>query len=382
MKSEPSTAMLDAMLSFQRSVMDESFKAWNRVLAAPAVAEKSFQVHVSTTPHDVVMEKDELRLLHYRPIKKQAYLEPVLITYALVNRPYILDLQPDRSVVRQFLEKGFDVYLIDWGVPTAADRTMRLADYVAGSMRHIIEVVRRLNGVPHVNLLGYCMGGTMSTIFTTLYPDLVRNLMLMAAPIDFSGDECLLHLWTREDVFDVDRLIDAYGNCPATLLQSSFQLMKPVQNFVEKYITFSENMADPKFLENYFAMEKWTNDNIPVAGETFREFVKCFYQRNQLVKGEYKLDGKTVQLSRIECPLLLLTADFDHLVLPQSTLGIRPHVGSKDVTHLNIAAGHVGLAVGSKAHRDFWPKVSQWAADRSTPLNPTEPVATSTAQGV
>ncbi len=208
-------------------------------------------------------------------------------------------------------------------------------------------------------------------MFTALYPELIKNLTLMAAPIDFSGDECMLHLWTREEYFDVDRLIDAYGNCPATFLQSTFQLMKPVQNFIEKYVGFAENMDSDRFLENYFAMEKWTSDNIPVAGETFRQFVKCLYQRNQLVKGEFRLGNKLVDLKRIECPLMLLAAEFDHLVLPKSTFGIIPHVSSKEIEKKELRAGHVGLAVSSKAHKSFWPEAAQWLVEHSTAAKST-----------
>jgi polyhydroxyalkanoate synthase len=259
--------------------------------------------------------------------------------------------------------------LIDWGIPTAADRTMRLYDYVCELMKHVAAFVRTDAQQDQFHLFGYCMGGTMSTMFTALYPELVRTLTLLAAPIDFSGDEALLHLWTKEEYFDVDRLLDAYGNCPGSLLQGAFRLMKPVQNFVDKYFTFYENLHDDSYLENFFAMERWGQDNIPVAGETFREFVKYLYQRNQLVKGEFRLrHDLPIKLSRITCPLLLLTADFDHLVPPSSTLGIEPHVGSKDIKKMGIHAGHVGLAVSSKAHREFWPAAANWIAERSTKL--------------
>jgi poly[(R)-3-hydroxyalkanoate] polymerase subunit PhaC len=359
---------VDLMFDAQRRAVSESFKIWDRYRALPKVVDQCLHVKVGSTPHDIVYEEGTLRLLHYRNETGVQFQEPLLICYALVNRPYILDLQPQRSVVRQMLRRGFDVYLIDWGVPSAADRSMRLQDYICGLMKNVAEFVCRKADVPAFNLLGYCMGGTMSTIFTALYPELVRNLTLMAAPIDFSGDEALLHLWTREQHFDVDRLIDTYGNCPGSLLQASFKLMKPVQNFIEKNLGFFENMTDEHFVENFYAMERWGQDNIPVAGETFREFVKCFYQRNQLVKGEYRINDTPVKLDKIACPLLLLAAAFDHLVLPASTLGLAPHVRSKDLKQMTINAGHVGLAVSSKAHKQFWPEVADWIAERSTAL--------------
>jgi polyhydroxyalkanoate synthase len=364
------SATLDAVLAAQKAFLDESVKAWGRLAAWPKVVDRATHVRVGTTPNDVVYEEDSLKLLRYRNDTGVKYREPVLICYALVNRPYILDLQPERSVVRQLLRRGFDVYLIDWGVPTAADRSMRIEDYVCGLLKHVTEYVRRASGEPAFHLFGYCMGGTLSTLFTALEPDPVKTLTLLAAPIDFAGDDCLLHVWTQENVLDVDKLIDAYGNCPAPFLQSAFQMMKPVQNYYEKYYNFFDNMQDEKFLENYFAMEAWGQDNIPVAGETFREFVKCLYQRNQLVKGEYRLRGETVNLKRITCPLLLLTADGDHLVHPNSTRGILPHVGSTDTKAMSIHAGHVGLAVSSKAHRQFWPEAVNWIAERSTARAP------------
>jgi polyhydroxyalkanoate synthase len=355
------------MAEMQKTAIEESLKMWQRLCALPKLPERMMRVQVGDTPHDVVYEEDMLKLLRYRNSNIK-YKEPVLICYALVNRPYILDLQPERSVVRQLLKRGFDVYLIDWGVPTAADRTLRLHDYICGLMKDVAEFVREHSDSPTFNLLGYCMGGTMSTMFTALYPELVRNLVLMAAPIDFAADEGLLRIWTQEKYFDVDRLIDAYGNCPAPLLQGAFQVMKPVANYLDKHFSFWENVHDDAYLENFFAMERWGQDNIPVAGETFREFVKCLYQRNQLVKGEFRLGAEEVKLERIACPLLLLVAEHDHLVPPASTYGLEPHVRSPEVRKMMIRAGHVGLAVSLKAHRQFWPEATKWIAERSTVL--------------
>ncbi len=359
-------AMLDVMLDFQKAAQEESLRAWQRWLNAPKVPEIARRVQVATTPHDVVYEEDSLKLLRYRNEHSIDFAEPVLVCFALVNRPYILDLQPDRSVVRQLLKRGFDVYLVDWGIPTAADRTLRLHDYVCGFMNNVANFVCSHSDSPKLNLLGYCMGGTMSTMYTALNPEQVKNLILMAAPIDFSGDEGLLNVWTREEYFDVDGLIDAFGNCPGSFLQSGFQMMKPVQNYFEKYTGFIERMDNDDFLENYFAMERWVNDNIPVAGETFREFVKHLYQENRLVKGEFRLRDRAVKLEDINCPLLTLTAEHDHLVPPSSTLAIKDHISSKFVHHMSINAGHIGLAVSSKAHGQLWPDAAMWIADHST----------------
>jgi polyhydroxyalkanoate synthase len=360
------SSLFEIFIDQQKTALEQTQKMWQRFLSMPRVVEQTREVKVGGTPHDIVYEEDTLKLLRYRRETAAAYREPVLVCYALINRPYILDLQPDKSVIRQLLARGFDVYMIDWGAPSAADRSLKLYDYVCGFLKNVFDflVVRRQ--VPHLNLLGYCMGGAMSAMFTAVYPELVKNLILLAAPIDFSSKESLLHLWTDEKYFDIDALIDTYGNCPAPFLQGSFLMMRPVQNLCEKYLSLYDRLDDSRFVENFLAMEKWVNDNIPVAGETFREFVKMLYQRNQLVKGEFRLNDVPVDLSRITCPLLLLTARDDHLVIPESTEGIVPHVGSKDIKSMRIDAGHVGLVVSSKAQQEFWPEATRWMAARST----------------
>jgi polyhydroxyalkanoate synthase len=364
--------MLDAALDFQKSAQAESMRAMRRWMNAWKVPQIARDVQVATTPHEVVYEEDSLKLLRYRSDHSIDLKEPVLVCFALVNRPYILDLQADRSVIRQLLKRGFDVYLIDWGIPTAADRTLRIEDYVSGFLKNVVEFVCSHSDSPKLNLLGYCMGGTMSTMYTALYPEQVKNLILMAAPIDFSGNEGLLNIWTRREYFDVDGMVDAFGNCPGSFLQNSFQMMKPMQNYVEKYLGFFEKLDEDAFLENFFAMERWSNDNIPVAGETFREFVKYLYQQNQLVLGEFKLNDTLVKLQNITCPLLTLVADQDHLVPPNATLAIEHYVSSKFVQHMSINAGHIGLAVSSKAHKQLWPDAAMWIADHSTPCPPTK----------
>lgn len=359
-------AVLESMVEFQKAVQTESLRTWRRWMNLPKVPQIARDVQIATTPHDVVYEEDSLKLLRYKNEHSIDFNEPILVCFALVNRPYILDLQPPRSVVRQLLKRGFDVYLIDWGIPTAADRTLRLEDYVCGFIKNVAKFVCERSDSPKLNLLGYCMGGTMSAMYASLFPEQIRNLILMAAPIDFSGDEGLLNLWTREEYFDVDGLVDAFGNCPGSFLQSGFQIMKPVQNYFEKYTGFADKLDDDAYLENFFAMERWVNDNIPVAGETFREFVKHLYQRNELVRGEFRLGDRPVKLQNITCPLLTLVAEQDHLVPANSTIAIKHYVSSKFVESMSINAGHIGLAVSSKAHSTLWPDAAMWIADHST----------------
>jgi polyhydroxyalkanoate synthase len=341
-----------------------ALRGWQRLAGSPGALALTLETRVGTTPCD---ESGTHRLLRYRRETPAAWAEPVLFCYALVNRPYILDLQSDKSVVRQYLDRGFEVYIIDWGVPSHADRFLNLEHYVCGFLHEAIQVVLREHGRGDLHLLGYCMGGTFSAMEAALHPDVVKSLTLLASPIAFAGEQALLNLWAGSAKFDVDAFVDAQGNCPAWFLQACFQNTKPIQNWVQKYLSMLENLGDSKFIANYVAMELWVNDNIPVAGETFREFVKGFYQNDGLVRGEIQVGDRRVDLHQLRCPLLLLTARNDHLVAPSSTEGIRPHVGSRDIESLSVDAGHVGLVVGGKAQRTVWPQATRWMAARSSP---------------
>ena len=359
-------SLFHVALDRQMTWAAEGQRTWQRTLNVPRALELACETKGGVTPYDVVLEEGTLRLLRYRRETPATHSEPVLFCYALINRHYILDLQPDKSVVSRYLERGFDVYMIDWGIPSDDDRRLTLRDYVCGFLARVVDFVLQAHERNDLHLLGYCMGGTISTMFAALHPEKVRSLTLMAAPLDFAVQGSLLNLWTRAEHFDVDAFVDALGNCPASFLQNCFLLMKPVQNLLEKHVSLFDQLDDERFVANYFAMEYWVNDNIPVAGETFREFVKNLYQKNELVLGRLHLGDRRVDLERISCPLLVLTAKHDHLVVPSSTEGVVSRVGSRDITKMSIDAGHVGLVVGGKAHKAFWPKATAWLSERST----------------
>jgi len=339
-----------------------------RMSLAPKVAEIARKVRVGATPAEAVYKLDKLQLLQYQASAPQQFRTPTLVVFALINRPYILDLKPGKSVVSHFVNQGFDTYNLDWGVPDDGDHHLGMEDYIEGYFDKVVDQVRERSGCEQINILGYCMGGSMSAMYTALHPDKVKNLMLLAAPVDWSSRDHLLAKWLDKKYFDVDKLIDVHGNAPADLLQGSFELLKPVSNYVEKYINFYEHMEDEKFLEDFFAMEAWLNDNIPVAGEMFRQFVKYCMQENRLIKGELRIGDRLVDLKQITCPVLNITAEKDHLVPCGLSKPLNDVIGSTDHKWMNLKAGHIGLAVGSRAHRELWPEAITWLADRSDKL--------------
>jgi polyhydroxyalkanoate synthase len=353
-------------IQWQQTLVDETTAAVGRMTHLPTLWQRAQRIRKGVSPMEVVYEEDRLKLRHYISEQKPRYRTPVVFIYALVNRPYILDLKKGRSVVANFVEQGFDTYLVDWGIPTPADRHLTLDDYINGYMVNVLDYLRERTGVDQVNILGYCMGGTMSAMFTALHQDRVQNLMLLAAPIDFASQESLLNVWTRPEVFDVDKFVDAFGNCPPEFLQASFLLLKPVGNLLEKPINFYEHMHEDKFIEDFLTTETWLQDNIAVPGEVYRQFVKYLYQKNLLTQNRMPVGKHIVNLRNITCPVLNIMAAKDDLVPCSQGTPFNDLVGSKDrKTILLEGSGHIGLAIGGRAQKDVWPQACKWLAERT-----------------
>jgi polyhydroxyalkanoate synthase len=363
---DPISGTAPLSLQWQRSAIDESLATLARAANWPLLLNRARRVRKGVTPAEVAYEEDRLKLRHYLGDKPARYKTPLVFIYALVNRPYILDLKEGRSVVANFVQRGFDTYLVDWGIPTPADRHLTLDDYINGYMVNVVDYLRERTGAAQVNVLGYCMGGTMSAMFTALHQSCVKNLILLAAPIDFASQESLLSVWTQPEYFDVDKFVDAFGNCPAEFLQASFLMLRPVGNLLEKPLNLYEHLHEEKFIDDFLTTETWLQDNIPVPGEVYRQFVKYLYQKNLLTQNRMPVGKHIVNLRQITAPVLNIMAGKDDLVPCSQGMPFTELVGSKDrKTILLEGSGHIGLAIGSRAQKEVWPKACDWLAERS-----------------
>lgn len=356
---------LDEFLNFQKAMFNNIMKNNQNLMKAMQVMANPPEVEVGTTPAEIVYRINNIKLLHYKPMTDNLEPIPILIIYALINKPYILDLQPDRSVVKCLLQNGFDVYLIDWGEPREMDHILTINDYVNNFIDQMVEFILKENKLEKLTIFGYCMGGTLSTMYVALHPEKVKNFIAMAAPIDFDNEDSLLHVWAKPEYFDVNHIVDTLGNIPPEFLNGGYMFLDPFGNTYTKYLKLIENIENDAFVRMFLRMEKWVNDGIPLAGETFREFLKYGYQQNLLVKNKWKLNGQTVKLKNITMPVLNIIGTYDHLVPPSSSKPLLDHVGSKDKMELIMPTGHIGLSVSSKTHRELWPNAVEWLKSRS-----------------
>ncbi|MGZ8217421.1 class III poly(R)-hydroxyalkanoic acid synthase subunit PhaC [Methylomagnum sp.] len=320
-------------------------------------------IEVGVSPCDVVHKEDKLSLLHYRPRVADPAKVPLLIVYALVNRPYMTDLQEDRSLIKGLLDAGVDVYLIDWGYPDAADRYLELDDYINGYIRRCVDFICRQHNLPNINLLGICQGGTFSLCFTALHPEKVRNLVTMVTPVDFHTPDNVLSQWSRG--LDVDLMVDTLGNVPGELLNWSFLSLKPFRLTGQKYVDMADMLEDPVKTRNFLRMEKWIFDSPDQAGEAYRQFIKWFFQENRLVKGNLELGGKKVDLSRVTMPVFNVYATEDHLVPPAASIALEKAVGTRDYTPFAFKGGHIGIYVSGRAQKEIPSTVAKWLKERS-----------------
>jgi polyhydroxyalkanoate synthase subunit PhaC len=323
---------------------------------------------IGPTPKEAVYREDNLVLYRYTPVVDEPFKIPVLIVYALVNRPYMVDLQENRSLVSSLLAEGIDVYLIDWGYPQRGDRWLTIEDHVNGYIDNCVNFIRKHHDLEAINLLSICQGGTLSMCYTALHPDKVKNLITMVAPVDFHVEEGMLNVWSGcahgPQSMDIDAMVDALGNIPGDFMNFGYLMLKPFQLNVEKYIGMADILDDEAKLINFLRMEKWIFDSPDQPGETFRQFLKDFYQENKLVKGEVEIGGCKVNLKAITMPVLNLYAEEDHLVPPASSIALKDHVGTADYTVLSFPVGHIGMYVSGKVQKTLPPAIATWLKGR------------------
>jgi len=321
---------------------------------------------IGQTPKDVIWTHRKTTLYRYRSTDRQ-YAVPVLLVFALINRPDIFDLRTGNSFVEFLLSEGYDVFLLDWGVPDESDNDLGLDYYICDEITAGIRETLRASGEDEVSVLGWCIGGSLSLMHCGLYPDTpVRNLLLLTTPVDTSGS--LYFNWTARDSFDVDHVAEVYGSVPGRSIDWANKMMKPVTNYWTTYRRLWQQVweGQGEFRpEAYQAMAKWVADNPPFPGKAYREWITFMYKENRLVREKMRIRGKRVDLRNVDQNVLVVTAGADHIAPRQGTLPLLDMVGSKDVTHFDRPGGHIGLMAGSRAKKEIWPDLAEWLGERS-----------------
>jgi polyhydroxyalkanoate synthase subunit PhaC len=344
-------------------------RAFRRTLAAIRAVGRSPSYPVGLTPKEEIWSLHRLRLYRYVPRVPVDQRQPIplLLVYAVITRPFIMDLRPGKSFVEFMLDRGFDVYLIDWGEPGPEDKSITFDDYAGEYLPRAIRRVLADSGTDQLNLLGYCIGSIIALQYAALNPEgPVRNLVVLTPPVDQSATtDSKFSVWMDERWFDVDRVVDGMGNLPTVWIKTAAQMLKPVANYVGAYVSLWERADDPKAVQSWQAMHRWVHDGIDLPAETFRQWVRDYVRGNALLTGEHCVRGRTVDLADVTIPILSVIAEYDHIVPIAQSLPLADLVGSEDVQTEILRAGHVGIMSGKHSKDFLWPLVADWYAERS-----------------
>ena len=268
------------------------------------------------------------------------------------------DIQENRSTIKGLMDNGQDVYLIDWGYADDADQYLTMDDYINGYIDRCVDVLRERHGVDKINLLGICQGGTFSLCYSSMHPEKVRNLVTMVTPVDFHTPDNMLSHWVQN--IDIDLLVDTQGNISGDLLNGTFLSMKPYELMGKKYLGVLDILDSPDALKNFMRMEQWIFDSPDQAAETFRQFIKDFYQDNKLIKGEVVIGNNTIDLANLTMPILNIYGELDHLVPPAASTALKDCVGSDDYKEISFPGGHIGIYVSGRAQKTIPPEIGSW----------------------
>ncbi|MBA3915319.1 MAG: alpha/beta fold hydrolase [Acidobacteriales bacterium] len=311
---------------------------------------------------------NKTKLYRYVPIlpKEQRHPVPMLLVFALMNRPSILDLRPENSYVQYMLKQGYDLYLMDWGIPGLEDKNLKFDDYVLDYLTRAVRKLKSFTGQEEFTMLGWCIGAILATAYAALRPDDgLRNLVLLTAPLDFCNKDMTFAKWIGDAAFDVDGVLDLFGNMPGPMMDAGARMLKPVDNLLLNYLRLWDNIDNPKVVRSWQAMNTWVTDNIPLAGAAFKQLVVDLYRDNKLIKGEWTLRGEVVDPAKIKANLLTVIAEADHITPGCMSNTLNAKVSSKDKTLYRVNAGHIGLMVGSSGSKVTWPYLNEWLSERS-----------------
>jgi len=320
------------------------------------------KVEVATTPKEMVWQRDKVKLYHYIRETPAKCKIPILVSFAMLNRHDVLDLQPDRSLIKKLMEEGLDIYIMDWGYPTQADKYLTMEDYIDGYMNDAVDFIRRKHGIEKINKQGICQGGTYSMIYACKYPEKLNSLVTYVAPYDFGDNDNMLYKWAK--YLDVDAMVDSVGTIPGSMIDSAFGMLNPSMN-ITKYLGIMDSLEDKNKVENFLRMEHWKADLPAIPGEMYRKYIKDLFQENKLIKGKMYLNGEKVDLKKMTVPFLNIYATNDAIIPNESTKAVMPKLGTKDKTEIPFPGGHIGVFVGSRSQKELAPSIAKWTIEHS-----------------
>jgi polyhydroxyalkanoate synthase len=314
--------------------------------------------HTGCTPHVVMWHQDRVTLRRYRA-GAVAGRPPVLLVPSLINRSRIWDLRPGDSFVEGLLDRGYDVFLIDWGVADARDADNTMSTYVDDYLPAAYAVATEAAG-SRPAVLGHCFGGVIATLWAATVPEQPPALVALGVPTNWAEMGPLSHI-TQQGRINPEDVLDATGNVPPATLLRAFQMLRPLGDLAG-YVMLWDRLDDRRAAQAIWALTDWAHDHVPFPGAAFVEMIRSLSRENALLTGEVVLAGTPRRLADITCPFLNVYGTHDHVTPPASVAPLTERVGSARADTVVLKTGHIGLLVGGSARKQTLPKVTAWLA--------------------
>lgn len=329
---------------------------------------------IGNAAKELVMKRGKLELYRIRPVGAEdvelghqdlrielapRVKTPILLIPPLMVRPWVFDLRPEHSLVRTLRNAGFDVFLVDFGVPDEADEAVRLDDYVLDYVPHCVDAALAASGAERITMAGYCMGGIFALLHAAAFDDpRVKNIVAVGAPVNFEQMGAI-SLATRIGMPFLDAILAVMGNVPGSVSSLVFRVLGGTKS-VTRYADLLRRLYDEDYVRAFDSMDTWMREFIPYPKEAFRQMMREVVHGNKMLKNELTFGDRQADLRRITCPLLAFAGVSDNVATPASTQGILDLVSSADKSFHRVPGGHVGIIAGSSAPRAVWQPMVDW----------------------
>jgi polyhydroxyalkanoate synthase len=305
-------------------------------------------------PLETVWRAGEVRLFAATATGAVRHPVPVVLIPSMVNKSDILDLSPDRSMVRWLAAQGFAVYLLDWGQSV---QDAGQADFDTAMVQRLLPALESLGGPLH--LLGYCMGGLFAAATAILRPDLVRGVLMLAAPWNFH--DALGAMKARISLMKPMALpyMKQYNILPENWMQAVFATLDP-ESGIRKFSNFAAMAEDDPRAAMFVAVEDWLNEGVDLPAGIAKTCMEEWYEQNRPANGTWQVCGELVRAGDIRVPTFVVAARDDKIVPPDSAMAFADQRLKGE--RLLCSTGHIGLIAGSKVVDAVWKPAANWFA--------------------
>ncbi|MBO9130759.1 alpha/beta fold hydrolase [Bacillus sp. 165] len=345
------------------SELEQEYTRWKNFFNALTPLDPSIKEGV--TLRQWIWKKNKATVWYYPAVQKK-YTVPLFLVYSLVNQPFILDLEKGSSMIEAFVNSGYDVYLLDFGIPGYEDKDISIDNYIFDYIQQAVKRVLRHSNAQEITIIGYCVGGTLATIYTALAEEPIKNLILSVSPIDVSVVP-ILDKWAqalREGNIDFEPIIDAYGIIPASFMKSGLRFVSSPIYFTP-YLSLLNRAYDEQYVERWRRFKYWVDGHIPFTGAAMKQLLNDIGKDNKLIKNEMVIRDQIVDLANIQANLLVLCANGDRLVPKELSSSLIDAVSSEDKTYHIITGGHAINA----ANGNLPDYLNDWLSSRSGLIN-------------